>query len=221
MNAELEICGTHIAFSDIRDYRIVQREYIYRPVYKEKRSLLMKFLSSSNYEFSNMLPYAAIIDENEYKHAIKQNKTNLIGESTIKNIAAGVFSSVAEAYFMKESVIKDVTSGVISTVMDKIPFKKNKHEKYYCINTSGRVFTTNLNEIPAVVVRNDGKVSDVYMNKDSFQLLGEKFSPTILTVPALLIVAKQSYMFFGNGIQLDNIEDVYNNLRLYMTSHRW
>lgn len=219
MNAEFDICGTHIAFSDIKEYRIVQREYIYRPVYKEKQFSLTKLLSNSKYEFINMLPYAAIIDENEYKHAIKRNKAMLIGESTIKNIANGLLSSVAEAYFMKESVIKDVTSGVISTVIDKIPFKRSRHETYHCINIAGRLFTTKLSEIPAVVVRNDGKVSDVYMNKDSLQLLGEKFSPTILTVPTLLIVAKQTYMFFGNGIQLENVEDIYNELRQHMMSH--
>ena len=219
MNTEFEICGTHIAFSEIRAYRLVQREYIYRPVYKEKQDSLKKFISNSKYEYMDMLPYAAIIDENEYKHAIKQSKTNLIDDSTIKTVASGVFSSIAEAYFMKESVIKDVTSGVVSTVIDKIPFKK-KQEKFHCVNISGRLFITSLDEIPAVAIRNDGRITDVGKNDDVYRLLGESISPTILTVPALLIVAKRTYMFFGNGIQLNNVDEAYNYLNQSMMYYR-
>lgn len=64
------------------------------------------------------------------------------------------------------------------------------------------------------MVRNDGKVSDVYTNDELYPLLGEPIAPSILIVPALTIsTSKQIYVFYGNRIQLDNVDNAYIHLR--------
>lgn len=223
MNNEFDICGTHIAFSEIKDYRLVQREYIYRPYYKEKQNSLIKLLSSKKYEFVQMVPYAAIINENEYNLALKKSKSNSLPTDMIKDVAIGVISNTVDKFgildIVKESVIKDIAVGAISNVTDKfnIPFKS---QKYHCINTAGRVFTIDLKDIPAVVMQNDGRVSDVKKGHELYQLIGQSITPTILTVPALSISTTEDYLFFGNGIQIDNVEMAYSYLRQCMITYQ-
>lgn len=90
---EFDICGTHIPYSEIKDYQIVQREYIYRPAYKEKRSSVKKLLSSTKYDFTEMIPYASVLTKNddEYKLATKDVNTPRIEHALIKDVAVGVF----------------------------------------------------------------------------------------------------------------------------------
>lgn len=192
---EFDICGTHILFSDIKDYQIVQREYIYRPAYKERQSSIRKLLSSAKYEFTEMIPYAAInVDSKENKHQLATKR-------------------VKEDGTVKGAVIKDVAVGVVSTIADKLNIKELKNTKYNCISISGRMFTTFLEDIPAVIIRSDGKISDVHKNDPIYPQLGETIAPCILIVKALMIVTKNSeYVFYGNGIQIDDVENAYNDL---------
>lgn len=187
LNSEFDICGTHIPFSEIKDYQIVQREYIYRPAYKEK-SASFPFMKHK-YEFAQMLPYAAILNDEDYKSAVKEAKTSSL----------------------KESVIKDLAVGIVSNITDKIKFKK-----YRCTNVSGRIFNVFLEDVPAVIIRDDGKISDVYKDDNLYPLLGEPIAPSIMIINALLITAKKKYIFYGNGIHLDNVEEAYNSLRCNM-----
>lgn len=72
---ELDICGTHIPYSAITDYQVVQREYIYRPAYRERmnRGISLKKFVAGKYEFAEMIPYASVLVETdrEYKLATK------------------------------------------------------------------------------------------------------------------------------------------------------
>ena len=62
MEGYVEICGTPIEVKSIKEFRIVKREYIFRPVYEEiqKKSILG---TSSKYLFQSMEPYAAILGQ--------------------------------------------------------------------------------------------------------------------------------------------------------------
>lgn len=64
MSGFFEICGNNIRLDSIKNYRIIQREYIYRPAYREITTTRMKV-----FPVLNMVPYAAVIDEKEYKVA--------------------------------------------------------------------------------------------------------------------------------------------------------
>ena len=82
------------------------------------------------------------------------------------------------------------------------------------MNTSGRIFERTLDEIPAILYRDDGKQSEVFKNDELYAKLGEPIAPTIVTVPALIITVKDgNYIFFGDGIQIDDIENEYERLK--------
>ncbi len=62
MEGFIEICGTPIEIKKIKEFRIVKREYIYRPVYEEiqKKNILG---TTTKYLFQSMEPYAAILGQ--------------------------------------------------------------------------------------------------------------------------------------------------------------
>ena len=41
MNEYFDICGTHIAISAIKDFRTIQVEFIFRPVFRESKKSLV------------------------------------------------------------------------------------------------------------------------------------------------------------------------------------
>lgn len=192
-----EICGTQIPVSTIKEFRLTQKEYIYRPVYREADKSLLNVFSGKKYAFLSMQPYAAIFDETTHKSALKEFK----------------------ARNLKESFGKEVAEGVVTSLADKLNIKTLKYQKYKCINLAGRVFTTYLVDVPAVLLRLDGKVSDVRKDDELYTLLGEPISPTIEFVPALEIIGERSYCFYGNGIQVDNIAADYERLKEVMMQY--
>lgn len=70
MEQYFEIYGTLIKLSSIKDFRIVQREYIYRPTYVSAEKNLLNALSKKKYSFFGMQPYAAIVDEKGHKSSL-------------------------------------------------------------------------------------------------------------------------------------------------------
>lgn len=194
MNESYEILGTLIKLSSIKSFRIEQKEYIYRPVYKE--SAFLKKLAH-RYEFYQMQPYAAIIDENERRSATKDVK----------------------ARNLKTAMGKDIFEGVVTTIGDRLNLKAFRSKKYLCRNQAGRVFQTYMEDIPALLVRNDGKFSDVYKYDELYPQLGEPIAPAINIVHALVIKADEYYIFYGNGIQIDNIQNAYERLKCQMAAY--
>lgn len=190
MNDCFEIAGNHIKYTEIKDFRIVKREYIYRPFYREVDGFSLKRTFGKKYEFAGMQPYAAICGETSHKSAVESY----------------------EAKGLKESIGKDVFEGVVTTIGDKFNIKALRAKKYSCVNQAGRKFSTYLEDIPAVLIRRDGKVSDVQKNDELFHLLGEPIAPTINIIDALLIKAKEEFLFYGSGIHLENAMLDYQRL---------
>ena len=62
-----DICGTHIAISKIKNFRVIKVEYIYRPVFRESKKSFLSSLAGKRYEFAYMEPYAAIIGQQGQK----------------------------------------------------------------------------------------------------------------------------------------------------------
>ena len=196
-NDLFEIHGTHISISAITDFRLKEIEYIMRPVYYEKgQSKWGGFFRSQNKHtilFDRMDYYAAIIGEEKYKNAIDEAKTENLRDAVIKTAVLGI-------------------TDIISNVMKKPSGQKIR---YRLMNAAGRISERTLDEIPAVLWREDGKQSEVFPDDELYPLLGEPIAPTIVTVPALYIMTKDGkYVFFGEGIQVDNIEHEYNRLKL-------
>ena len=195
MTDYFDSCGTPIKYSEIKSFRLVQREYIYRPTYMEGEKQL--FSRNRKYNFFGMQPYAAIYDENEKHSALKEYKTK----------------------DFKESVGKDFIEGVITTIGDKWHIKAITSRKYVCVNQAGRKFTTYLEDIPALLMRQDGKASDIYKNDELYPLLGEPIAPAINIVHALQIVAKETHVFFGNDIHLHDVGAEYERLKAELNAY--
>ncbi len=195
MTDYFDICGTPIKYSEIKSFRLVQREYIYRPTYMEGEKQLLS--RNRRYNFFGMQPYAAIYDENDKRSALGEYKT--------KNF--------------KESVGKDFIEGVITTLGDKWHIKAISSRKYICINQAGRKFATYLEDIPALLMRQDGKASDIHKNDELYPLLGEPIAPAINIVQALQITAKETYVFFGNDIHLHDVVAEYERLKRELNSY--
>lgn len=196
MTEYFEICGTPIKYSDIKSFRIVQREYIYRPTYMEaEKSFLNR---KPKFNFYGMQPYAAIVGENEKHSSLNQYK----------------------AKDFKESLGKDLIEGVITTIGDKFHMKAINSKKYVCINQAGRKFTTYMEDVPALLMRLDGKASDIHKNDELFPLLGEAIAPAINIVHALQIIAKEEYLFYGNDIQMHDIGAEYERLKVELETFK-
>lgn len=187
------IMGTRIPIASIKDFQIVQREYIYRPTYIESGSGIF----GKRYRFYKMQPYAAIIGDTEKNSAMSQY----------------------DARTLKSSIVKDVFEDIRTTVGDKFNIKAIRATKYQCINQTGRTFTTYLEDVPALIMSADGKASDVHRNDELYSKLGEPIAPAINIVNALLIKAKEKYIFYGNGIQIEDIASEFGRLKEAVDSY--
>ena len=190
-NDLFEIAGTHIQLSRIKDYRLGQIEFIMRPLYfettKTKWGGIGKGLSKASIEFGRMEYYAAIIGEAKYKTAIEDSHTTNIYQDLIKTAAIGI----SEAFS-----------------------RKGKRVRYRIMNPAWRVSVRSLQEIPALLCRRDGKMSEVYEKDELYPLLGEPIAPSIVMVPALYITSTDgNYVFYGNGIQVDDLPAEYERLK--------
>lgn len=197
MNDYFEIAGNHIKYADIKDFKIVQREYIYRPLYKETESFIRKGFFGKKYEFSCMEPYALICSESSHKSAVE----------------------AYDAKGLKDSIGKDIWGSVMTTVGDKFNIKALRAKKYTCVNQAGRKIVTYLEDIPTVLIRRDGKMSDVQKNDELYHLLGEPIAPTINIINALFIKAKDEFLFLGAGIHVDDAMIAYERLKSEMSEY--
>ncbi len=196
MTDYFDICGTPIKYSEIKNFRIVQREYIYRPTYIENEK---SFLNRNHkFTFFKMQPYAAIVDENKKHSAVEDYK----------------------AKDFKESLGKDFVEGVVTTIGDKFHIKAISSKKYVCVNQAGRKFTTYMEDIPALLMRRDGKASDIHKNDELFPLLGEPIAPAINIINALQIIGKETYIFYGNDIQINDINAEYERLKFELNEYK-
>lgn len=195
-NDLFEIYGTQIELSSIKNYRLRQVEYLLRPVYAERqyvnKGLFGKANMTSKIEFAQMEYYAAVIDETKYKNAVEEQVPFNMAEAVVKTVVEGI-------------------GGVVNAI-----FGGNQRKKivYHLMSASERTFYRSYEDIPAVLVRFDGKRSEVFRNDELYSKLGEPIAPTIEIIPALEIeTTTGKYLFFGKGIMLKNIEGDYERLK--------
>lgn len=190
MSEYFDICGTRIAISSIKDFRTIQVEFIFRPVFSESKNFLKATLSGKKYEFAYMEPYAAIIGQQGHKSELGEYK----------------------AKTFKEALGKDISGAVIYTIADKLKLKAFKREKYQCVNLAGRAFTTYLDDIPAKMLWADGRIAEVHKEDKLYTQLNEITTPGIEYITALVIKANDVYCFYGNGIQISDATSEYERL---------
>ncbi len=188
-----EIYGTRIQISGIKDFRLGQIEFIQRPLYfergKSKWGGLKRNSTAHNIEFGRMEYYAAIIGEVKYKTAIEDASANNVYETVVKSVAIDISNAFSRG--------------------------KGKRIRYRIMNQAWRVSQRTIEEIPALLCREDGKISEVYPKDELYPLLGEPIAPGIVMIPALYITSTDgNYVFFGNGIQVQDVAAEYERLKL-------
>ena len=199
MDTEFDICGTHISYDKITDYSLVHREYIYRPSFIEisnTQKKLFQTYTTTQYKFERMLPYAMILsrEDMDFKKATKSASVNGLGGAIVKEAAVGALSIISH---------------------------KITRKRFRCKNIAGRCFTVFLNDIPSVIEMSDGRIIDVYKNDELHKQINQSLEPTIQMVSALRILTKEKeYFFFGDGIQLDNVEMEYQRLKYELSSYK-
>lgn len=202
MTDYFDICGTHIPIATIKDFRLIDVEFIFRPVYSEVKKSMLNTLTGKKFEFVSMQPYAAIIGH--------QGQKSALGEYKAKDF--------------KEALGKDISGAVIYTIADKLKLKAFKQQKYQCLNLAGRAFTTYLDDVPIMVTWSDGRIAEVYKEDPLYATLGEYTTPGIQYISALAIKAGENFCFYGDGIQVDDIKAVYEQLSFnvdeYQLSHK-
>lgn len=186
-----DICGTHIPLSSIKDFRIIEVEFIFRPVFHETKKSMINTLTGKKFEFVAMQPYAAIVGQ--------QGQKSLLGEYKPKNI--------------KESLGKDLGDAIAYTIADKLRIKAIKQHKYHCKNLAGREFTTYLDDVPVMLTWNNGRMAEVFKEDSLYSDLGENTTPSIQSIPALRIQANETFCFYGNGIQISDASFEFERLK--------
>ena len=163
MEGFIEVCGHLIEVKSIKDLKVVQKEYIYRPVFEEIPA--KNIFSSKKYLFQSMEPYAAITGE-----------TN--------------------GGFLWQT------------------------KKYECVNQAGREMCIELDDVPVLIHQADGHSSEVLKDDPSFGLLGKEKAIKIEYVQALVIQAKEEYIFYGNNIHLFSVGDEFNKVKQAVEAYR-
>lgn len=186
-----DICGTHIPISSIKDFRTIKVEFVFRPVFRESRKMMMVAISGKKYEFSHMEPFAAIIGQEGHKSEL--------GEYKAKDF--------------KEALGKDISGAVIYSIADKLKLKAFKRQKYQCVNLAGRAFTTYLEDVPAKMMWADGRVAEVYKEDKLYTILNEITTPGVEYITALIVKANEVFCFYGDGIQIEDAGYEYERLR--------
>ena len=193
-----DIYGTHIPISEIKDFRIIDVEFVFRPVYREVKKTVINTLAGKKFEFDSMQPYAAIIGQEGHKSAL--------GEYKAKDF--------------KEALGKDLSGAVIYTIADKLKLKAFKRQKYQCQNLGGRSFTTYLDDIPVMITWNDGRIAEVFKEDALYTSLGDITPHGIQYIPALVIVTNESFVYYGNGIQVSDVNYEYQRLVQALEDYR-
>lgn len=193
-----DIYGTQIPLSSIKSFRIIDVEFIFRPVYSESKRLMLGALTGKRFEFLSMQPYAAIIGQ--------QGQKSALGEYKAKDF--------------KEALGKDLSGAVIYTIADKLKLKAFKHQKYHCLNLAGRAFTTYLDDIPVMLTWTDGRIAEVFKEDPLYATLDGSTTPGIQYVSTLVIKANETYCFYGDNVQIADAQVEYERLKQELIAYQ-
>lgn len=95
----INIGGVLIPYNDIRNYRLINREFLFCPMFRKASSFPFK-----KYEFVQMIPFCAILSENEY-NALSPSKSRL-SRQAIDNIDTA--KSLAIDLITKDSMVQNI-----------------------------------------------------------------------------------------------------------------
>jgi len=203
MSQLIDVCGTPIQLEQVKSFRLVKRDYIFYPAYQETQSLASSMFArfgasdKKKFQFVKMMPFGAVLTNKE-KPALGGYEIKSFDEAVGAHLLEGVGNAVGNVAGVAMDILRVDTSG---------------NKQLNILTVGRRSLQIRMREIPAKVMFLSGKVSDVYKNDSIYDFLGEPIAPVISAVQALVVnVDKASYVFFGNGIDVEDAEQVYHSL---------
>lgn len=203
MSALIDLCGTPIQLDHVRSFRLVKRDYLFYPAYQEVQEQTFSLFArrgsadKKKFEFVKMVPFGALLNDKE-KPCTGTYEIKSFGEAVTFNILSDVGKKLENVANLAADWLRIDTSG---------------NMEYHILTQGRRLTSVKLRDIPAKVAFLSGKISDVYKNDPIYDFLGEPIAPTIVTVPTLVVtVDKTTYAFFGGGVDLPDVEAVYQTL---------
>ena len=157
------------------------------------------------YDFVQMIPYAAVLSEKEYDKLLGNSQSDqlsfietmdaigsIAAEQVVDYITTG--SMIANAALKVADFAKEIAVDKIGSIVSK--------DKYCYITPNGKLCKTTLGSIPSVLVHNNGQITEADKIESKLYLPGGHPS-VIQPVSALHVTTTfQSYLFFGNGINI-------------------
>lgn len=193
MGDYFEINNVRIPFSEIKEFDIVLREYIYRPAFMEKENLsLYESFTNQIYGFYKMTPYAAIYYDGDSKLYINGHLPTSAKEANKIDILGSAKNSIGNALNIREL----------------------KTKRFSCINKSNRIFNIYQKDIPVVLMKRNGQSVEMDRNNPMLEKYKLKTEITIDQVESLWVATpKKKYLFIGDGIHIENAQKELERLK--------
>ena len=206
----INIGGVLIPYNDIRNYRLINREFLFRPMFRKASSFPFK-----KYEFVQMIPFCAILSENEY-NALSPSKSRL-SRQAIDNIDTA--KSLAIDFVTKGSIVQNIALNAADAALGfafdtaKSAAKKiTSKGKFYCLDRKGNVFRTTINSIPSLLASEIEFPIEI-TKAVTKHMLPSGYDPEIKQGLALHITTRfQNYLFFGYGIHINDPQQMYEKI---------
>ena len=207
MGRMVNLCGKAIQLEDVIGFAMDRRNYIFIPCFREvaqittNKTFFGKETStvSTHYEFYKHIPYGAVLGEKESVWPGESYAYKTAGEIVGVQFAKKAMKAAGDAVHFAVRALKIDTS---------------INRKYRILVDGRDLKEFRLDELPARLICRDGRKMDVYKNSEMYHRLGQNITPYEEPVPVLEVqMAKnKKYIFFGNGIDVDNVEEPYQAL---------
>ena len=155
----IDLCGTPIQLEQIKSFRLVKREYLFYPAYRETVEQSFSLFARAGakekkkFIFVQMVPYGALLSEKE-KPSMGSYEIKAFGEAATANILAEVGKAIGNVANLAADLLRVDTSG---------------NQEFSVLTQGRRVTKIKLRDVPAKVSFLSGKVSDVYRNDPIYE----------------------------------------------------
>ena len=201
-----DLCGKAVYLEDIKSFEKCYRRYVFCPCFVEtiQQYVSKSFLKSEthtvkSFQFVGVYPYGAVLGDKEKpsdddRYAIKTD-TGFIVNKILDNI-------------------KSPIGNAVRIVNNKLGIDASINKDMRIWSRGQTLEETKWGALPAKLRYSNGREVDVYPNSVEYNALGDTITPTVKDVPALVVHMKNntSYIFFGGGIDLMDIDTPYQAL---------
>lgn len=210
MDRLVNLCGKAMRLEDIGSFGLNRVNYVYIPCFREineivtkKRNILSKGTSEvvTRYEFCQHIPYGMMLGDKDEP---------IPGDTRAFKITSPKEFIAMDLY----RHVKKIAGDAAHLAARKLNIDTSINQKVRILLDGSIVKEYRYDEIPAKLIYSDGRKVDVYKGSDIYNQIGQDLTPVVESVPTLEVLAgkNRKYVFCGNGIDAENVEEVYQTL---------